>query len=85
MLDQQTQSATIAPLFSIIIPLNDTRDQWERSWLGWQSQTLDKAAYEIILIVPPDFPKHDELRALVGSRAFPGKIESGGIFMQARI
>lgn len=68
-MDQQTQSGTIAPLFSIIIPLDDTRGQWERSWLGWQSQTLDKADYEIILIVPPNFPKQDELSALVGSNA----------------
>lgn len=57
------------PLFSVIIPLEYHRGQWERSWLGWTSQTLDKSAFEIILVVPPDFPHREELSALAGSAA----------------
>jgi len=58
-----------APLFSIIIPLEYHRGQWEQSWLGWTSQTVDKSLYEIILVVPPDFVAPDELKALAGERA----------------
>lgn len=32
-----------SPLFSIIIPLESHRGQWELSWLGWTSQTADKS------------------------------------------
>lgn len=58
-----------APLFSIIIPLEYHRGQWEQSWLGWTSQTADKSLYEIILVVPPDFMARDELEALAGDKA----------------
>jgi hypothetical protein len=54
----------IAPLFSIIIPLEYHRGQWDRAWQGWQSQTLDRASFEIILVVPPDFPDRDKLAEL---------------------
>jgi hypothetical protein len=64
MLDNQTEPRAIAPLFSVIIPLEFHRGQWERCWRGWQSQTLDKAAFEIILVVPPDFPERDKLSGL---------------------
>lgn len=57
------------PMFSVIIPLEYHRGQWEHSWLGWASQTVEKSLYEIILVVPPDFTAHDELRALAGDRA----------------
>jgi hypothetical protein len=67
MLDDQAKSRTIAPLFSIIIPLEYHRGQWERCWQGWQSQTLDRAAFEIILMVPPDFPERDKLSELAGT------------------
>jgi hypothetical protein len=65
MLDNQAEPRTTAPLFSIIIPLEYHRGQWERCWQGWQSQTLDKTAFEIILVVPPDFPDRDRLSGLV--------------------
>jgi hypothetical protein len=58
-----------SPLFSVIIPLEYHRGQWEQSWLGWVSQTADKSLYEIILVVPPDFKARDELRALAGDEA----------------
>ncbi|KJC42585.1 hypothetical protein UP06_22715 [Bradyrhizobium sp. LTSP857] len=57
------------PMFSVIIPLEYHRGQWEQSWLGWTSQTADKSLYEIILVVPPDFTACDELKALAGDRA----------------
>lgn len=57
------------PLFSVIIPLEFHRGQWEQSWLGWTSQTADKSLYEIILVVPPDFTAHAELKSLTGDVA----------------
>lgn len=58
-----------SPLFSIIIPLEYHRGQWEQSWLGWTSQTADKSLYEIILVVPTDFTARAELNALAGDSA----------------
>lgn len=58
-----------SPLFSIIIPLEYHRGQWEQSWLGWTSQTADKSLYEIILVVPPEFKGREELKALAGDEA----------------
>ncbi|MBR0720477.1 hypothetical protein JQ612_32425 [Bradyrhizobium manausense] len=57
------------PLFSVIIPLEHHRGQWEQSWLGWTSQTADRSLYEIILVVPPDFTARAELKALAGDAA----------------
>jgi hypothetical protein len=54
------------PLFSVIVPLEYHRGQWERCWLGWQAQTLPKSQYELILVVPPDFPEQEKLPALLG-------------------
>jgi hypothetical protein len=67
MSDQQTEPRADLPLFSIVIPLEFHRGQWERSWRGWKSQTLDKTAYEIILVVPPDFSRRGELGELAGA------------------
>jgi hypothetical protein len=64
MLHTQTGPGTAAPLFSIIIPLEYHRGQWERCWQGWQSQTLDRESFEIILVVPPNFPERDKLSRL---------------------
>jgi GT2 family glycosyltransferase len=66
MLDSQTKPRPIAPLFSIIIPLEFHRGQWERCWQGWHSQTLDRAAFEIILVVPPNYPEREKLSELTG-------------------
>ena len=57
------------PMFSVIIPLEYHRGQWEQSWLGWKSQAADKSLYEIILVVPPDFTAREELKALAGDEA----------------
>ena len=64
MSDDLTPPPMIAPLLSIIIPLEFHRGQWDRAWQGWQSQTLDRANFEIILMVPPDFPDRDKLAEL---------------------
>jgi hypothetical protein len=56
------------PLFSVIIPLEYHRGQWDRCWRGWQAQTLPRDQYELILVVPPDFPEQDKLPALLGPR-----------------
>jgi len=69
MLDATVTSDGAAPLFSIIIPLEFHRGQWEQSWLGWTSQTADRSLYEIILVVPPDFTGHAELKALAVGQA----------------
>ncbi len=57
------------PMFSVIIPMEFHRGQWEQSWRGWTSQTADESLYEIILVVPPDFTARDELKAHAGNRA----------------
>jgi len=57
------------PLFSVIIPLEFHRGQWEQSWLGWTSQTADRSLFEIILAVPPGFTAHAELEALAADAA----------------
>jgi hypothetical protein len=69
MLDHLPAPEVSTPLFSVIIPLEYHRGQWERCWEGWQAQTLDHDEFEIILVVPADFSQHDKLRNLVGSRA----------------
>jgi hypothetical protein len=56
-----------SPLFSIIIPLESHRGQWEMSWLGWTSQTADTSLYEIILVAPSDFTAREQLKALAGN------------------
>jgi hypothetical protein len=56
---------TAAPLFSIIVPLEFHRGQWERCWLAWQSQSLARCRYEIILAVPPNFPAREKLTTLI--------------------
>ncbi|GLR85781.1 glycosyltransferase family 2 protein [Bradyrhizobium iriomotense] len=57
------------PLFSVIIPLEYHRGQWEQSWQGWMSQTIARSLYEIILVVPPDFSPRENLSALAGGEA----------------
>ncbi|MGY8663600.1 hypothetical protein Q3C01_14680 [Bradyrhizobium sp. UFLA05-109] len=57
------------PLFSVIIPLEFHRGQWEQSWQGWMSQTLARPLYEIILVVPPDFSPRGNLSALADGEA----------------
>jgi hypothetical protein len=64
MLHTQTGFRATAPLFSVIIPLEYHRGQWERCWQGWQSQSLDRESFEIILVVPPGFPERDRLGEL---------------------
>lgn len=64
MPDEQTLPPMMAPLFSIIIPLEYHRGQWDRAWQAWQSQTLDRASFETILVVPPGFPERDKLAEL---------------------
>ena len=64
MSDDLPESETPAPLFSIIVPLEFHRGQWERAWQGWQSQTIGSADFEIILVVPADFPQRERLHQL---------------------
>ena len=56
------------PLFSIIIPLEYHRGQWERCWKGWNAQTVARSLYEIILVVPPDFQHLNLLSELSSDR-----------------
>src|ERR1700719_3374974 len=60
-MSNHTDPLSAKPLFSVIIPLEYHRDQWERCWQGWNAQTVDKSAYEIILVVTPDFQEHSLL------------------------
>ncbi|MEZ5819181.1 MAG: glycosyltransferase family A protein [Xanthobacteraceae bacterium] len=66
--DQPFDASAREPLFSVIIPLEFHRGQWERAWQGWQAQTLDSTAFEIILVVPPAFPDRDKLHKSAGSQ-----------------
>ena len=52
---RDTDGSPPQPLFSIIIPLEYHRGQWERCWNGWNTQTVARSLYEIILVVPTDF------------------------------
>ena len=56
------------PLFSVIIPLEYHRGQWEECWRAWKAQTADQSLYEIILVVPPGFSDNDLLKALAPAR-----------------
>ena len=45
------------PLFSVIVPLAFHRDKWESCLDAWcRTQTLSRALYEVIVVVPPVFP-----------------------------
>lgn len=44
------------PVFSVIVPLEYHRGRWEECLSGWQAQTLARECFEIIVVVPPDFP-----------------------------
>jgi hypothetical protein len=69
MLNPQAEPNAERPLFSVIIPLEYHRGQWEQSWRGWTSQTVDRSLYEIILVVPPDFSPRENLAALADGGA----------------
>lgn len=66
MSDDLPEPETPAPLFSVIVPLEFHRGQWERAWQGWQSQTIGRTDFEIILVVPADFPQRERLHQLAG-------------------
>lgn len=51
-------------MFSIIIPLEYHRGQWEQCRNGWNAQTVARSTYEIILVVPPDFQQTGLLNEL---------------------
>lgn len=57
-------TALVTPLFSVIIPLEAHRGQWERCWQCWNTQTVDRSAYEIIVVVRPDFPSDAMLHGI---------------------
>ena len=41
-----------APLFSVVIPFEFHRGQWERCMMAWMAQTFERSRYEVILMVP---------------------------------
>ena len=57
---------TAPPLFSVIIPLEYHRGQWERCWRAWRNQTLPPSRFETILVVPPGFPEREQVAAQAG-------------------
>jgi hypothetical protein len=61
---KHTDPLSSDPLFSVIIPLEFHRGQWERCWQNWNVQTVERSAYEIILVVPPGFHEHNLLKEL---------------------
>src|SRR5947207_15801802 len=61
---KHTDPLSSDPLFSVIIPLEFHRGQWERCWQNWNVQTVERSAYEIILVVPPGFHEHNLLKVL---------------------
>ena len=38
------------PLFSVIVPLEYHRGQWDRCWRAWRAQSLPPSLYETILV-----------------------------------
>ena len=54
------------PLFSVIVPLEYHRGQWDRCWRAWRAQSLPPSLYETILVVPPEFPQRGRLKVLAG-------------------
>ena len=61
-----TPEAPAAPLFSVIVPLEYHRGQWERCWQAWRAQTLARSRYETILVLPPAFPERGRIEASLG-------------------
>lgn len=55
-------AAPSPPVFSIIIPLEFHRGQWEQCWKGWNDQTVARSTYETILVVPPGFQQQTLLK-----------------------
>jgi hypothetical protein len=56
------------PVFSIIVPLEFHRGQWERCWKGWNDQTIARSMYETILVVPPGFQQQALLNEFSADR-----------------
>ena len=52
------------PAFSIVIPMEFHRGQWEQCWQSWNAQTVERSLYEIILAVSPDFQRQNLLDEL---------------------
>ena len=63
-----TDPAEAEPIFSVIIPLEYHRGQWEKCWAAWQDQDCPPSEFEIILVIPRDFADLDEMLALKGSQ-----------------
>jgi hypothetical protein len=63
-------SAPESPLFSVVVPLEFHRGHWERCLLAWQAQTMARSQFEVILVMPPDFPAvaRDKLTALLSAQ-----------------
>jgi hypothetical protein len=73
-----------SPLFSVIVPLEFHREHWKRCLLAWQAQTMAKSQFEVILVMPPDFPAvaRDELTALLSAQdriEYSGEIHDIGL------
>jgi hypothetical protein len=73
-----------SPLFSVIAPLEFHREHWKRCLLAWQAQTMAKSQFEVILVMPPDFPAvaRDELTALLSAQdriEYSGEIHDIGL------
>ena len=66
-LDPGDASASL-PVFSIVIPLEYHRGQWEHCWKGWNDQTIARSMYETILVVPPDFQQRALLKEFSADR-----------------
>jgi len=45
----------------VVIPFEYHRGQWERCIGAWMAQTVEPLRYEVILVVPPGFPRQQEL------------------------
>jgi hypothetical protein len=56
------------PVFSIIVPLEFHRGQWEHCWKGWNDQTVARSMYETILVVPPGFQQRTLLNEFSADR-----------------
>src|SRR6185503_4854897 len=42
-------------LFSVIVPLQEHRGQWQQCIRAWHAQTVLGSQFELIIVVPPGF------------------------------
>lgn len=63
-------------LFSIIVPFEYHRGVWRQCLAAWTAQRFDASAFELILVVPPEFTDDDRREAQAALRPHDRIIQS---------